>query len=549
MKSASAALVALLAGQRRYAMWETYTFTLADGTRLVYTTEAPASPSLLPASNEPTANVVSAPAAAPAAEVFSVSASEETVVLTSNAPAPAPAPIPAPSPPAAALGKPNTAVVGQKLSLPSSDSAATAMGASHGRAKLIITGFYDGFYPSRITAYLAAARAAGAQKIVNYSVVTETTDNPANASFLARLNQSLSDGKDGWMRNAAGSRGYEYISGSGVPSYEVNITSSVPTYGGKSIRRWHAEYMTSLWLSGASWGFDGLFTDNVFAIARSWKAPSPYYDYNRDGSNEATSSSAGSAINVARRAGHADYIDQLHALNPGLEVWGNTTGHDLDASEYVGKLEGAHLEGHNKYGGTFSQMMARYAAQESNTASPHVVMVEWQGTATDYKTMRFGLAFVLMRGGYYAYTTGGSSLSWFDEFDQPIGEPSEAAQTAARINGCWARLYQNGVVLMNPTSTAQTITKAFLDGLGYSFRRFSGSQDATTNSGAAISADFSLAAGDGLLLLKANVSSRLSGVAGSGSAGAAAARVSASTSPSGVAATGATGNVTATHNP
>lgn len=37
MKAASADLIALLAGSNQYAMKETYTFTLIDGTTLVYT--------------------------------------------------------------------------------------------------------------------------------------------------------------------------------------------------------------------------------------------------------------------------------------------------------------------------------------------------------------------------------------------------------------------------------------------------------------------------------------------------------------------------------
>jgi len=41
MKSASAALIALLAASKEYAMTETYTFTLIDGSTLVYTVGDP----------------------------------------------------------------------------------------------------------------------------------------------------------------------------------------------------------------------------------------------------------------------------------------------------------------------------------------------------------------------------------------------------------------------------------------------------------------------------------------------------------------------------
>ncbi len=398
------------------------------------------------------------------------------------APAPAPAPVPAPSPAPPATGKPNTSVIAYKLKRPSSDAEATALGTAHGRAKRIITGFYYDFAPSRINAYMTAVAAAGSAKVANYFIPSEVSDTSAHASYRTMLNTVRSDGRDGWMRNAAGSRGYEF-----PPQYEVNLTASVPTLDGKTIARWFVE---SIVAEFDGYGFDAYFIDNLFAIARRWTG-SALYDYTRDGANDATSSDPAAAINVAERVGRALVVSEIRSLSTVPEVWANTTGHHLDAAQYVGTIDRGFLEGHNRYGGSFASMMATYAAQEANTISGEVD-IEWQGGATEYSKVRFG---------FFYLVPGSDTQHWYDEFDQVIGSPIDAAQTASRHNGCWLREYDNALVIINPTASAQTIEKTFLDTLG-AWERFTGTQDPATNNGAAISADFILAAGDGLLLMR-----------------------------------------------
>jgi hypothetical protein len=87
--------------------------------------------------------------------------------------------------------------------------------------------------------------------------------------------------------------------------------------------------------------------------------------------------------------------------------------------------------------------------------------------------------------------------AWFDEFDQDLGVATDAVPSTAWSSGVWARRFEGGVVLCNPTSSAQSVNPTTLG----TYTRFTGTQDATTNDGTAVAGSISIPAQDGLVLL------------------------------------------------
>ncbi len=158
-------------------------------------------------------------------------------------------------------------------------------------------------------------------------------------------------------------------------------------------------------------------------------------------------------------------------------------------------------------------------------------------TADDLRTMRFGLASALMYDGYYSCTNAGAYTAawWMDEFSVDLftGEsvmPQSASDTehlayvgwlgqpqATAFNvsdtsqslwtvlqagmgndahqSVWRRDFDNGIVIVNPTSTTQSVD------LGGSFARIQGTVDGVTNDGAVV-ANINLPSESGLLLLR-----------------------------------------------
>jgi hypothetical protein len=127
------------------------------------------------------------------------------------------------------------------------------------------------------------------------------------------------------------------------------------------------------------------------------------------------------------------------------------------------------------------------------------------GFQPNYRKMRFGLTTALLNDGYFSYemnTAGHGSLClmWFDEYDNSgsgrgyLGYPLGPASVAANLANVWRRDYENGVVLVNPTSQPVTIP------LGGSFRKIKGKQDPTVNDGTLVT-QINLQPKDGVILL------------------------------------------------
>lgn len=109
-----------------------------------------------------------------------------------------------------------------------------------------------------------------------------------------------------------------------------------------------------------------------------------------------------------------------------------------------------------------------------------------------------------MDDGYFSFTdnaAGYGSTPLFDEYKVSLGYPTDPPPTAAWSNGVWRRNFQNGTVLVNPRGNNNNMPVTVTIEPGY--KHFTGTQDSTTNNGAAVTT-VTLQPRDGLVLIKAN---------------------------------------------
>ena len=143
-------------------------------------------------------------------------------------------------------------------------------------------------------------------------------------------------------------------------------------------------------------------------------------------------------------------------------------------------------------------MMEQYQTTLAN-AQNNLAIMTVAGPATDYKTMRYGLASCLMDNGYYYYTSLEDhyrSALWFDEFDAKLGRAIDPPQFAPWQNGVYRRRFENGMALVNPKGNgAQTVR------IEEGYRKIAGRQDPATNNGRAVTS-VTIPDRDGLILIR-----------------------------------------------
>jgi uncharacterized phage protein (TIGR02218 family) len=282
-------------------------------------------------------------------------------------------------------------------------------------------------------------------------------------------------------------------------NYELNMTSATTANGsGQRLPQYKASFDFTERLNNlaeVSW----LFIDN---FRRGPLADN--VDYNCDGTAE---SKTAPATMAAFRAGFMAYVAALRALRPGLKIIANVN-HGLSDPEYFSGstplIDAGFMEGAlGRSWGLFSTsgiIGVRNRALDiiQNTAEGMAILNAY-GESTNYQLARFSLTMAMLIDAHLCYVDDTPNLhaAWFDEFDQDLGVATDAAPSTAWSNGVWARRFENGVVLCNPTSTSQSVNPTTLG----TYTRFTGTQDATTNSGAAIAGAISIASQDGLVLL------------------------------------------------
>ncbi len=82
-------------------------------------------------------------------------------------------------------------------------------------------------------------------------------------------------------------------------------------------------------------------------------------------------------------------------------------------------------------------------------------------TQDDLRRMRLGLGTTLLDDGYFGFDRGDclhGQLWWFDEYDADLGQPLRRYQKDRYGSGTYSRDFQNGIVVVNPSGGAVTVT-------------------------------------------------------------------------------------------
>ncbi len=297
--------------------------------------------------------------------------------------------------------------------------------------------------------------------------------------------------KENWWLTDSNGKKVRWTASYGA--WDINISHWVDADSeGQRYPGWLARYLYNSFFKNVP-EFDIWYLDNALS-----KPASKVADWDRDGSNDRRDDSR---ISQAYRLGQVSFWQAVRALSPKVTLMANSD--DLSSSEYRNKVEGAFLEAimgarwstESREG--WEAAMARYHSTFEYTLSPHQVVFNVHGAATDFRLMRFGLASALLNDGFFCYSEEGGnyrSVLWFDEFDVELGKPIDPPQLSPVKKSVYVRRFENGMALVN-AGTEQTDIDV---GPGYS--RFAGAQDSLTNTGQRVKT-VRLGAKDGLVLI------------------------------------------------
>jgi len=264
--------------------------------------------------------------------------------------------------------------------------------------------------------------------------------------------------------------------------YMVNTTLFTPKdSSGYQQWEWHARWVVQQFYKPNP-SIDGFFEDNVF-----WK-PRIDADWNRDG---VTDSKDAAQTGKWLREAYRKRFELFHNLMPGklmignIADWGrsNAVLTELDQTLNGGLIEGIIGADYSvETWSTWPEMMRWYRKTMAAVAEPKLVGFHQIGSATDYKSLRYGLGSCLLDDGYFAFSEKGkgySGLVWFDEYDAKLGKAVMAPAAKEWQKGVYRRDFENGIVLVNPKGNGPVEVMLEED-----FRRLSGKQDPAVNNGA-----------------------------------------------------------------
>ena len=287
----------------------------------------------------------------------------------------------------------------------------------------------------------------------------------------------------------------------------VNITSTRLSSSGQTYLQWMAAW-TASYTTAVTPNIDGIHTDNWFY------QPRVSGDYLQDGTSQAPSTIAQNWRNA-----YVEWAAQLRkAVGPNYMISGNVADWRAgNFSGYSGVLNGGLIEGAigmswSPEASGWARLMSTYAADMNamvpfNGGGPYLI-INQDGSTTDYQGMRYGLASVLLDNGYFYYTPGPyNTMAWFDEEGVKLGvavagpnNPTNSTYSKGGLtvwqNGVWRRDFANGIVLVNPKGNGpRTVT------LETTYKHFSGSQAPSVNNGQSVTS-VTLNDRDGVILLR-----------------------------------------------
>jgi len=161
-----------------------------------------------------------------------------------------------------------------------------------------------------------------------------------------------------------------------------------------------------------------------------------------------------------------------------------------------------------------------------NAREPHVMIMDVKVDGGDsfrpdedknyFQLMRFMLTATMLGDGYFDFADEGSGHHYhryYDEFDVQLGYPRSAGVKLS--NGCYARFFDNGVSVINPTGTSRVVRDEDLRSISVydgPYYRFIGGQAPDYNNGQQFtnirlwgdvdSRDGKKVYGDGIILVK-----------------------------------------------
>ncbi|MFN2617713.1 MAG: putative glycoside hydrolase [Thermoleophilaceae bacterium] len=203
-------------------------------------------------------------------------------------------------------------------------------------------------------------------------------------------------------------------------------------------------------------GWDGVFMDDVNPTLKYHTNPSAVSEYPNDAAYQAAMASA------------LDYIAP-RVRGAGKLVMGNIGGwseYYSVATSWLTKLDGAMWEHFAKTGTSATDgyltgsgwqanlNMVKEAARQGKT-----FLGVSSSTSTDAAGARYGWATTLLGSGgkaYFSLAPDYTNETWFPEYDYDIGEATGDESTEA--NGVHRRVFTNGLVLVNPSTSSQSVS-------------------------------------------------------------------------------------------
>jgi hypothetical protein len=323
-------------------------------------------------------------------------------------------------------------------------------------------------------------------KILAYVLIQEININPqiVSASPFYQTIYNTVNQNNWWLKDNAGQNVSWWPN-----TWLINATSIAPKSNSQNWGDYLPRLVYDQFLKSGQW--DGVFYDNAWYNISWLNQP---LDINADGKADSAS-----FMDEKWREGIRQILTKTHTLAPEKLILANNS-----TNFYNDLLDGRMQENFpNIIEGDWTGSMRNYLSANL----PYFVInatTNNSGTNQDYATFRFGFSSALLGNSYYSFDFGDqghTNVWWYDEYNiflgKPVSNPKNLLDTTSTDikEGVWQRDFQNGLSLVNSTSSEQKIT------FTQEFEKIKGIQDKTTNNGAIIKS-LTLEPTDGIILLR-----------------------------------------------
>jgi hypothetical protein len=276
--------------------------------------------------------------------------------------------------------------------------------------------------------------------------------------------------KDLSFMGAADSYGH---TGAGVTTQEADPSWYLLNTSGQRFTSWSYSYLWAADIGNAAYqqrwaanvlsklkaeGFDGVFADDTNPTMRYHYDVASVAKYPSDAAYSAATGSAIAAIGPAIHAG-----GKLILCNFGTWRLYRST-----INGWLNSVDGGMEEQFTKWGGATAgsgyapaaDWNLMLGAEKDAEAKGKYFMGVAHSAATDTAAARYGWATALLAAnGHASFSLHADYTNeplWLPEYDYAIGEPASAE--TAEANGVHRRVFTNGLVVVNPTSSTLTVS-------------------------------------------------------------------------------------------